>query len=595
MIVQIMSVVLGFFMAFFAGYATNVFLTRRKKEIGIYIFMGLTNQKIGRLYMLEMAFVGCLTLAVGIGFGVLTAQLFQMVLLAISDITVEIGFHAAWQPVVITSACYIAVYLFFVFRGYLDIVKSSVLSLVSASRQNEYVRQPKGVLLLKAALGIAVLSAGFFIAVKEGGQEVINYVLLAVILVVAGVYFLFAGLIPLLFQGLAGSKAFLYHKERCLWVNQMVFRMKKNYRTYAVACVLMICSVTALAASFALRERYNGMVHFRNTYTYQLLSALPDLDKQAVPLIEQENEIECKSKIALLAVTQAPDTQTQAEDTNNAGTSQPTGKQAVFVGWSQLKQLAQDAGLAFDLKKPENGQVVELEHMYLMSFYTKREGFAVKVAGKDFWQAAATNEPYLGYLQEMMSFYLVNDEIYESLKPGAQQLYAYNYRISNASNYKASVEALGTLVDQSSQRYTARIVTGPDASNDSEWVKVFYSLCVFLVLVFISASGSILFMKLYNDAFEERERYGILQKLGCPYKALKRAAACELLASYTLPFFVMVVASYFSVKAMENMMYEDLTGVRLVSIGIIFVVFFISFWGSIGVYLKNAGVGTNHS
>ncbi|MFQ7356242.1 MAG: hypothetical protein ACLROG_16815 [Coprococcus phoceensis] len=55
-------------------------------------------------------------------------------------------------------------------------------------------------------------------------------------------------------------------------MNNIVFRMKRNYRTYAIVSVLMLCSVTALAAGFAMKERYDGMVHFRNTYTYQVLS-----------------------------------------------------------------------------------------------------------------------------------------------------------------------------------------------------------------------------------------------------------------------------------------------------------------------------------
>ncbi len=41
MLVETVSVVLGCFMFFFLWYATNVFLTRRKREIGIYIFMVL--------------------------------------------------------------------------------------------------------------------------------------------------------------------------------------------------------------------------------------------------------------------------------------------------------------------------------------------------------------------------------------------------------------------------------------------------------------------------------------------------------------------------------------------------------------------------
>lgn len=152
------------------------------------------------------------------------------------------------------------------------------------------------------------------------------------------------------------------------------------------------------------------------------------------------------------------------------------------------------------------------------------------------------------------------------------------------------LKALGTLVSNTEDNYTARIVTGPDSGRDREWIKILYSLCVFLVMVFITASGSILFMKLYNDAFEEVGRYDVLQKIGCPYKTLKRAVSRELLASYVLPLLVMWISSCFSVHAMEKVMYASLTGIRRISVGIIVVFFYLCYRMSVGIYLKNAGI-----
>ncbi|MDE7312981.1 MAG: ABC transporter permease [Eubacterium sp.] len=574
MLIRMLSVVLGVFMVFFIGYAANVFLTRRKKEIGIYIFMGLTNQRIGRLYMMEMMMAGAVTFAAGIGFGVLTTQLFQMVLLAISDLAMDIGFTFSIKSIFITSAFYFIVYTVFVLKGYLNIVKSSVLELVSASRQNESVRQPRFVLACKTVFGTAVLSAGYALAVLESRESVLEHVVLAVVLVIIGVYFLFGGMIPAIFQGLAKKKLFLYRRERNLWVNQMIFRMKKNYRTYAIVCVMMICSVTALAASFALRQRYENMVHFRSTYTYQLLSSRQDLEETAKELIEQENEIAYSTKIPILCLE-----------------PEQEGMQPVaLIAWSGFRQLAQEAGLRMDLKEPEDGEVVGVSHLYLVSLITQREDVPVQIMGRTFLMASETQEPYLGYLQEQMSFYLANDHDYDSLRPSGEELYAYNYKIKDPSHYQASVGALGALVSNTKENYTARIVTGPDGGGDREWIKILYSLCVFLVMVFISASGSILFMKLYNDALEEKGRFDVLQKLGCPYKALKRAVARQLFMSYALPLLVMGISSYFSVHALEKVMNMSLAAIRLASVGLIAVFFYLCYRLSVEIYLKNAGI-----
>ena len=243
-------------MYIFLWYATNVFLTKQKKEIGIYVFMGLSNQKIGKLYMIETSFIGLSALALGTGLGILVTYLFQMILLAISEISVDISFRISSKPILVTAAVYLIMYIIFAVKGYVNIVRSSVLDMVSASRANEYVRQNPVMLFLKTVAGIACLFLGYYLAVKEGGQEIMGNVFAAVVLVIAGVYLLFGGFLPMLLQSLAKKKLFLYKKQRNLWINNVIFRMKKNYRTYAMTCVLMLCSVTALATGFAMKYRY---------------------------------------------------------------------------------------------------------------------------------------------------------------------------------------------------------------------------------------------------------------------------------------------------------------------------------------------------
>ena len=375
-------------MFFFLWYATNVFLTKRKKEIGIYIFMGLTNQKIGRLYMIETTMIGFSAMVLGVGFGVLTTWLFQMILLAISEITVDISFRLSWTPILITVGIYLIMYLIFVIKGYVNIVRSSVLEMVSASRQNEYVRQSGFVLLIKTILGLAVLFAGYYLAVKEGGQEVMGNVFAAVVLVVVGVYLLFGGFIPFLFQRIVRKKEFLYQKERNLWINNVIFRMKKNYRTYAMTCVLMLCSVTALATGFAMKFRYESMIHFRNTYTYQILSDQEGMDEKIRTLIEKENSISYAAQTTILNL-----------DPSLFDTGFQKGSYSVLA-YSQIKALAEKTGLEFDLEEPKDDEIIQVSQLHLLSLLTDRSNETVCINGKTYRQTVETSVPYLGYLQQ---------------------------------------------------------------------------------------------------------------------------------------------------------------------------------------------------
>ena len=106
-------------------------------------------------------------------------------------------------------------------------------------------------------------------------------------------------------------------------------------------------------------------------------------------------------------------------------------------------------------------------------------------------------------------------------------------------------------------------------------------------MVFVLASGSIIFMKLYNDSFEERERYNVLKKIGISSKTLKKSIALELAFFYVMPLIVMTISSYFSIKALSNMMFTNLIGVNIISVLVIYVFFLICYILSIGIYSRN--------
>lgn len=571
-VIQCVIVVLSCFMFFFIWYATNVFLTKRKKEIGVYVFMGLTNQRIGKLYMLETMLIGLVALVMGIGFGILISQLFTMTLVTISDIEVNLSFEISLSAVLWSSLIYFIVYMIFVFKGYINLVRSSVLDMVSANRQNEYVKQNKVILFLKAILGIIILVLGYYYAIKEGGMETMANALLAVILVIIGVYLLFGGFIPLIYQTLASNKRFLYKKQRTLWINQIIFRMKKNYRTYAIVTVLMICAVTALATGVAMHERCQMIHDFENVYTYQIFSQQANLQNEFMQVIEEHNDVQYSSYIEMLQIEGSYASTTHQKNT------------FALIPYSQLKELAQDSHQTFELKQPKNDEVIDLAHQYILSLITTDELEDVQIQNQVYDTIQRTTVPYLGYLQEQVSFYCVSDEEYERLKSAGASLYVYNYKIENTKMLNASVNDI-----QQHQDCAGLIKVDPQ--NDSnQWIQMLYPVCIFMFMVFIFASGSIIFMKLYNDAFEEKERYRVLRKIGISTKTLKAGVQKELLLTYIVPFVLMCLSSYFSVHALANMMQTDLLSVNILSVGVIAIFFVVCYGLSVVIYCQNAGI-----
>lgn len=573
-IILVLTFVIVCFMMFFVWYATNVFLNKRKKEIGIYVFMGLSNQKIGKLYMIETTFIGLVSLMLGIGFGILTSQLFTMILMRLSDIAVVIQFDFSLKSLIITSLIFIVIYMVFVIKGYINIVRSSVLDMVSANRQNEYVKQNKLFLIIKAMLGIVFLVIGFYLATKDAGVEVIGNVFIATVFIIIGIYLLFGGFLPVMFQTLAKNKRYLYKHERNLWMNSVIFRMKKNYRTSAIVSVLMLCSVTALAFGFAMKNKHEGIVHFENTYTYQVMSNESGYQQEFTDLINKKNEIVYSSDIEVAVIAN--------NVTDNAYESMPYA----LLSYSQVKKSAKDTGLAFELANPKDDEYIGLNKLYVMSLTNDFVVDKNEINNFSYSSIAQSTTPYLGYLQENMEYMIVNDQVYQELRQFGEVMHIYNFKIANPKNFEASIEDI-----QSSSHSEGLVKINPDR-EEIAWIKILYSVSVFVFMVFVLASGCIIFMKLYNDAFEERDRYLVLAKLGVSKKTTNKAIANELRYSYIAPLLIMTISSYFAVKAIGNLMQVSslLTVNIIISVFVIYAFFIICYLLSVFIYRKNINI-----
>ena len=487
-----------------------------------------------------------------------------MIIVRLSNLDVQVSFVFTVQPIIFTVVAFLLIYLSFVIKGYCNIVRSSILNMISAMRQNEYVKQNEYMLSIKAILGIGVLGSGYYLANKEG-QQVMGNAIWAMILVILGVYLLFGGMIPLLFQSMIRHKNFLYGKERCLWMNQVVFRMKKNYRTYSIVCVLGICSITALATGFAMKERYENIVLFENTYTFQVLSNRNDLEKQMTQVIEETNDILYYTGIGLVNQEQ----------------------EAMMLSYSQAKKLAQSANLKFDIAELEDKEVIRLSHLTLLSGSTKQGIKEIEIQGKEYQQLATIRIPYLGYLQKQGDFYIVSDEEYERLRGEGEELYLYNYKVGNDSAFAETKKEIDNFASELKEKgdMLGRVAIDPN-NSEKEWMKLVHSICIFMFLVFVVASGCIMYMKLYNDAYEEKERYSVMCKIGLDDKVLQKSIAKEVGTAYFIPFFIMVISAYYSVLALGKMMHTDLFAIYLLSVMIVLAVYGLYYGLSVRVYQK---------
>ena len=93
LLIVLSSIVVVCIFGWLVSYATNFMLTRRSRELGLYILIGLENKQVARLFFAENLAVGGAALLLGLLFGNLLFQILRAVVMALFGQAYHLNFH----------------------------------------------------------------------------------------------------------------------------------------------------------------------------------------------------------------------------------------------------------------------------------------------------------------------------------------------------------------------------------------------------------------------------------------------------------------------------------------------------------------------
>lgn len=561
MIILTITVVLVFFVFCFIWYASNVFLTQRKKEMGTFIFMGLDNKQLGRMYFLEMLMVGVIAILTGIIIGVIFSKVFGMLFFKISDIEGDIPFGFQLATILKTSLIFLSIYSILMMKGYIQIVRTSIKDMLDATKQSECKKAQGFLTLLKAVIALVILLAGYACAMQVGDMNSFGYMLLATVFVILGTYMLFHSLMPYCLTKLSNHKGFLYRKERNLWVNHLIFRIQKNYRTYAIVTVMMLCCISALGAGLAMKQRHDAILSSQSLFTYSFLGD-GDIDipkKELQDIVLQDHEIKREASISMLphVYHQEPYTSDQIK---------------MIISYSAFTSYCEQAGLAPIQMEIEEGQGIVLRRKILLSMANETSK-PIPFGNQEIEVIASQDIAYFGMMQDQSDFLIVTDATFQALSAGQPLFELYNVAISEPADASRGVDKLRSYIAQHGGDHISTIIANP-SSNELAFVRVMYAVCIFMFAVFVFCSGGVIFMKTYNDSSDDRLRYQVLKNMGISPYNLHRAIVRELAFIYIFPILLTMLSSFFIMHAIKSLMRsESLLGIACISLLIVFILY----------------------
>ena len=572
-ILQSITVILVIFMFFFIWYASNIFLRNRKKEIGVYVFMGLDSSVIGKIYFIEMMLIGVSSLFIGTTIGVVLSKFFQIIVFKIADFNIDVTFNVSLNSIIYTIIIFMCIFLFMSIKGFINIVRSKIVDLLNANKKQEKMPKVNFLIYIIAIISLILIGYGYYLVDKQATNAVNTLILVCI-----GTYGLFGAVFPIVFNFLINKKSTLYKGANIITINNLAYRFKKNYTVYATIAILTATTTTVLGTAFSMKTMYENSQKNINLYSFAISSTDSFNSKEISEVLKEVGEEKYSIDTKVLKVNST--TSEVNENKNN---------EYIVMSYDNLANVLKANGdeevlVKFNEEMVQGNNAIYIERPgTLMSFLSNIKDITlndVKVNISESTRIRVFGEA-LNY-----ATIIVNNEEYEKLKETATEINFYGIKIDNEENIINVINEIGNKLNLE----TTRGYYGQYELKRIEWVKFVYAIGGFLFLVMALAEASIIYIKIYSDANEDKQKYITLLSIGASKGDIGKSINREVSLFYFIPLAVGAIHSYFAIGALGDILKENLNNVYLISILICIVIFIVNCIVSIMGFRKIVGI-----
>jgi len=556
-------VILSVFLFFFIWYATNIFLKNRSKEIGILSFMGLDLYTIGKIYFIESILIGISSCISGIIIGIITSRFFQAIIIKLSGFDIKVASTLSFKAIISTIIIFMAIFTIMTIKGFITICRSSVLNLINTSKKQDKTPKVGLGLYLLAIVSLIILGYGYYKSLNIRNGNIFS-VVPVIIIIIIGTYGLFKSVLPVIINIVMKNKKILFNGDNIIAINNINYRLNKNYKTYAIISIIITATISTLGAAVAFKSIQENAQSQRNIYTVSIASSdKNEINKENIDnIIKETNKIKYEVNPKLLVL-------------ENPNSKYIDDKQQVIMKYSDFENILKVNGNKKELQKytkdlVKGNNVITLKSpQTIMSFAAKER--KVNINGQDYnITKGEIKAPVLG-TGVSNSIIVVNDEVYSKLQDKGSNIYFYGAKVESENRSDKMFENLQAKLNLQN----GYIMNGYKAQTESQWIKFAYAVLVFLFIVFAIVAGSIIYMKIYNDAYEDKEKYKTLIKIGATYNEINRAILKEVSMFYILPMISAGISSYFALRLAGDLMMSNLFSIYILSMIICFIIFVI--------------------
>lgn len=557
------SLILGYLIV----YASRFMLKKRKMEFGVYMTLGMSRVKIAGILWMETIWMGVISLAAGLLAGMGISQFMSLMVSYLFQADVSrFVFVISWKAVVKSILYFLIIYTVVMLLNTIAVSRTKLIDFMTASRKKEknLLKNPvvSVVIFLLAwgILGYAYYNVTAGAENLESEFQVLAQVLLGIVGTIL-VFWSFAGF----FMWILGKMPKIYYKK----INSFVFgelsnKLNSTVISCSVICLLMFMTICILFSAFARKD-------FKEAEAKKLapvdISMVKDLgDGKTIEKVMEEKNISRKDfQDTLNFITYELPEVTQGNIVGDAVDRERFGEaylnqQIELLSVSTYNQAAEKYHLpTYELEENQYLIIADMEGAVGIFNMGLKENPELSIKGKTYYPKEKTCQDgflMMNYDPQNMGFILVPDSVKFTEAEQKKNYFIADYaKDTKAFREEMDEKFFERLNGEKSDEFSVYFTTQSSVYDDSIGSSAMYIfLGLYLGICFLISGSAVLSLKMLSDAADSKEKYRILQKLGCDQKQICRGLRKQNGMVFLLPVILAAVHSVFGIQVCMEML-----------------------------------------
>lgn len=591
---SVISVFVAVILGFLIVYANNFFIKRRKKELGVYMILGMEKSKISIVLILETVLIAIVALAVGLLLGILgsqfmsifTANLFE------ADLT-KYKFIFSFDAAVKSVEYFAIIFLIVILFNAVVLHKAKLIDLLYGEKKNETPKiKSTLVSVILFVVSVAMLAVAYIVILQYDAttNPNENYIKIPVVLGAVGTFLLFFSLSGIFMKLLKSKKKFYYKGLNMFVIKQLNSKINTNFISMSIVCLVLFLVIVVFSSGYSAQNIISAQLREQVAYDFSLDGEYRDPESNP------------EEDIPEIFINFPKEIQTSSEIKNYAEYSffnmeETGGKYGDYdLDLSVLGSNISDSPLYF-MKLPEYNQLRKIngltpcslsDNEYLIVYEDSDlsvvadqfidKNIPVTVEGNALQTAKKAEQLTFGNRYFGGIVFVVDDSLTENLWEQKRVLNINCISDEASISFQEKLEEYRNEAgaEASFMNYKSKI--NIYAGNITDKATAAF-LAIYLGFVFIITGAAVLAIQQLSEAADNKERYCLLKKLGADKKLLDKALFTQIFSYFMIPLLLAIIHSIVGIKAVYNLLIQ-LGQVNIVSSIVLTAGFVILIYGA---------------